>query len=110
MDLCKMRKKEGFLMYQVNNRIPVDSQEHLESLVERFRQAPEGMKQVPGFVSFRLLKAEDETHLVAETVFNSKEDFLRWTESEHFARAHGGRKGSDPSQNTGVKGFEILTG
>lgn len=95
-------------MYQVNNRIRVDSREHLESLVERFRQAPESMQQVPGFVSFRLLKAEDETHLVAETVFKSKEDFVRWTESEHFAQAHGGQKRSEQPRNTGAEGFEIV--
>lgn len=97
-------------MYQVNNRISVDSRERLQSLVERFRRAPESIKQVPGFISFRLLKAEDETYLVAETVFNSKEDFIRWTESEHFTQAHGGRKGSAPSQNSGAEGFEILIG
>ncbi|SMO88740.1 antibiotic biosynthesis monooxygenase family protein [Melghirimyces algeriensis] len=97
-------------MYQVNNQIQVDSKEHMLILVERFRQAPERMKEVPGFVSFRLLQAEDGTHLVAETVFRSKEDFIRWTESEHFAQSHGGRKRSDRTQtrNSEIKGFEVL--
>jgi heme-degrading monooxygenase HmoA len=85
-------------MYQVNNRIDVTSKEHLEMLKERFAQAPESMRQVPGFISFRLLEAEDGSHLVAETVFESKEAFEAWTESEHFRRAHGGRSGSGGAQ------------
>ncbi|SEN38663.1 antibiotic biosynthesis monooxygenase family protein [Lihuaxuella thermophila] len=80
-------------MYQVNNRIEITSSEHLAMLKERFSKAPESMKQVPSFISFRLLEAEDGSHVVAETIFESKEDFIRWTESEHFKRAHGGRSG-----------------
>jgi len=94
-------------MYQVNNRIRVDSRDHMGELVERFRQDPERMKKVPGFVSFRLLQAEDGTHLVAETVFESKEDFIRWTESEHFAQAHGERK-EQQTRNPATEGFEVL--
>lgn len=80
-------------MYLVNNHIKIQSEEHLKRLKESFNRAPESMKQVPGFVSFRLLLSEDESHVVAETVFASKEDFINWTQSEHFQRAHGGRKG-----------------
>jgi heme oxygenase (staphylobilin-producing) len=80
-------------MYQVNNRINVESPEHLAMLKERFAKAPESMKQVPGFISFRLLEAEDGSHVVAETVFESPEHFRAWVESEHFRRAHGGRSG-----------------
>lgn len=94
-------------MYQVNNRIAVDSEEHYNKLVERFRAAPERMKTVPGFLSFRLLKAEDGTELVVETVFASKEDFIRWTESEHFANAHGGRR-SSANRNANLDCFEVI--
>lgn len=80
-------------MYQVNNRIEIQSKEHFTTLKERFSQAPESMKKVPGFVSFRLLLSEDESHVIVETIFASKEDFINWTQSEHFQKAHGGRKG-----------------
>ncbi|MFC7441642.1 antibiotic biosynthesis monooxygenase family protein [Laceyella putida] len=80
-------------MYQVNNRINITSPEHLAMLRERFGKAPESMKQVPGFLSFRLLEAEDGSHVIAETVFASKEAFRAWVESDHFKRAHGGRGG-----------------
>lgn len=84
-------------MYQVNNRINITSPEHLAMLRERFGKAPESMKQVPGFLSFRLLEAEDGSHVIAETVFGSRESFRAWVESDHFKRAHGGRS-SEPSR------------
>ncbi|PTM53316.1 antibiotic biosynthesis monooxygenase family protein [Desmospora activa] len=93
-------------MYQVNNRIAVDSDEHFNKLVERFHGAPERMKKVPGFVSFRLLKAENGTALVVETVFASKEDFIRWTESEHFTKAHGGR--SSANRDANLDCYEVI--
>ncbi|MGX9708609.1 antibiotic biosynthesis monooxygenase family protein [Laceyella tengchongensis] len=80
-------------MYQVNNRINITSPEHLAMLRERFSNAPESMSRVPGFVSFRLLEAEDGSHVLVETVFKSKEDYRTWVESDHFKRAHGGRTG-----------------
>lgn len=80
-------------MYQVNNRIDITSPEHLAMLKERFAQAPESMKKVPGFLSFRLLEAENGSHVIVESIFESKEHFIAWTESEHFKRAHGGRGG-----------------
>ena len=93
-------------MYLVNNRIPVTSEEHLNMLKERFSHAKESMKAVPGFVSFRLLKAEDGSHLVAETVFETKQDFINWTRSEHFRRAHGGRSAEEGRAN--VSAYEVL--
>ncbi len=80
-------------MYLVNNRIDIESPEHFARLKKQFSHAPESMKEVPGFLSFRLLEAEDCSHVVAESVFASKEDFHNWVQSEHFQRAHSGRKG-----------------
>ncbi|MGI6127114.1 MAG: antibiotic biosynthesis monooxygenase family protein [Planifilum sp.] len=93
-------------MYLVNNRISVNSEEHLQELVERFQNAPQSMKAVPGFVSFRLLKAEDGSHLVAETVFETKRDFINWTQSEHFRKAHGGRRPEEGRPNASA--YEVL--
>jgi heme oxygenase (staphylobilin-producing) len=93
-------------MYQVNNRIRVESTEQLQHLVERFRTAPESMKEVPGFVSFRLLKSEDGSHLLVETVFESKEAFVNWTQSDHFKRAHGGR--SHQNARPDLSAYEVL--
>jgi heme-degrading monooxygenase HmoA len=100
------RENGGFNMYLVNNRIPVTSEEHLNELKERFQNAPQSMKSVPGFVSFRLLKAEDGSHLVAETVFETKQDFINWTQSEHFRKAHGGRRAEEGRPD--VSAYEVL--
>lgn len=93
-------------MYLVNNRIPVKDEKHLNELKERFQKAPQSMKAVPGFISFRLLKAEDGSHLVAETVFETKQDFINWMQSEHFRKAHGGRRAEEGNPN--VSAYEIL--
>jgi heme oxygenase (mycobilin-producing) len=95
-------------MYQVNNKIPIESEDHLRILKERFSGATARMKAVPGFISFRLLKAEDGSHVVAETIFESKEHFIQWTESDHFKQAHGGRGGSSERRRAHVDAFEIL--
>lgn len=95
-------------MYQVNNRIPVESPEHLAMLKERFSQAPESLKQVPGFVSFRLLEAEDGSHILVETIFESKEYFLQWTESEHFKRAHGRRSGNEEGRRANLSRYHVV--
>lgn len=97
-------------MYQVNNAIPINSEEHERMLVERFQGASQSMKRVPGFVSFRLLKTEDGSHVIAETVFQSKEHFIDWTESEHFRQAHGGRSESSEPSRANLSAYEVLIG
>ena len=67
-------------------------------------KCPQSMKAVPG-LPFRLLKAEDGSHLVAETVFETKQDFINWTQSEHFRKAHGAPGGRGPSRRSA---YEVL--
>jgi len=88
-------------MYLMQNRIEVTSHEHLDTLKQRFAQAPQSMAQVPGFISFRLLEAEDGSHVIAETVFETKEHFLAWLNSEHFQKAHGGRRSNAKEPKNG---------
>ncbi|WP_380701170.1 antibiotic biosynthesis monooxygenase family protein [Salinithrix halophila] len=97
-------------MYQVNNRITLRSEEQLDHLRKMFDGAAGRMETVPGFVSFRLLKKEDGSQLVVETVFESKEAYINWTESEHFARAHGGKSGSQGERQADLERFEVLIG
>lgn len=94
-------------MYVVNNRIDIASPEQLADLKERFSNSKDSMKQVPGFISFRLLEAEDGTHLVAETTFEEKQNFLDWLQSEHFKRAHGGKSGEESRPNANVSSFFV---
>ena len=49
------------------------------------------LKDVPGFVSFALLKGashDDHTLYASHSVWASKDAFEAWTESENFKRAH----------------------
>ena len=49
------------------------------------------LKEVPGFVSFALLKGsefDDHTLYASHSVWRSRADFEAWTESENFRRAH----------------------
>lgn len=79
-------------MYLIYNRIEITSPDHLNTLKQRFKSAPQSMSQVPGFVSFRFLVAEDQSHVLVETVFETKDHYLAWLDSEHFQHAHGGQR------------------
>jgi heme-degrading monooxygenase HmoA len=49
------------------------------------------LDEVPGFKSFSLLKgpvADDHTLYASHSVWESREAFVAWTESENFRKAH----------------------
>lgn len=49
------------------------------------------LKDLPGFVEFRMLKgpqAEDHTLYASHTIWESEEAFRAWTKSEAFRQAH----------------------
>jgi heme-degrading monooxygenase HmoA len=50
------------------------------------------LEEVPGFVSFALLKGDNEGEYVSQTTWESRDAFLAWTRSEAFAAGH--RQGS----------------
>lgn len=45
----------------------------------------------PGFVEFALLKGDEAGDYISHSVWNSREAFLAWTQSESFKQAHAGR-------------------
>ena len=57
-----------------------------------WRERESYLDEVPGFVSFALLKgsSSDEDHVLyaSHSVWESKAAFDAWTESENFKRAH----------------------
>ncbi len=56
-----------------------------------WRQRDSYLKEVPGFVSFALLKGaehEDHTLYASHSIWQSRAAFDAWTESDHFRRAH----------------------
>ncbi|HXH20450.1 MAG TPA: antibiotic biosynthesis monooxygenase [Dehalococcoidia bacterium] len=50
------------------------------------------LDDVPGFISFALLKGDNEGEYVSMTTWESRQAFLDWTKSEAFALGH--RQGS----------------
>ena len=58
-----------------------------------WRSRDSNLKDVPGFLTFNLIKGEanDEYNLYAShTTWQSKLDFTNWTKSEAFRNAHKG--------------------
>jgi heme-degrading monooxygenase HmoA len=48
------------------------------------------LEGVAGFVQFALLKGDEPGDYISHTVWRSRADFLAWTQSDAFRRAHGG--------------------
>ncbi|QHQ37039.1 antibiotic biosynthesis monooxygenase family protein [Algicella marina] len=66
------------------------------------------LAQVPGFVSFRLLRgpaADDHVLYASHTVWENEQVFTDWTKSEAFRKAHAGA-GQGPRLTTGHPRFE----
>ncbi len=54
-----------------------------------WRERESFLKEVPGFIKFRLLKLDD-THYSSYAEWESEEAFVAWTKSEAFRKAHSG--------------------
>ena len=62
-----------------------------EGFEQIWRERESYLEEVPGFVSFALLKGpSDETQVLyaSHSVWESREAFDAWTESENFRKAH----------------------
>ncbi len=86
-------------MYIAMNRFTINNG-HEDAFEAVWRERNSRLRDVPGFQSFHLLKGpqneETGTTLYAtHTIWNSREDFINWTKSDHFRAAHrnaGGNK------------------
>jgi len=57
------------------------------------------LNEVPGFVRFHLLRGperDDHVLYASHTIWRSEEDFLNWTRSEAFRKAHACAGGNKP--------------
>ena len=62
-----------------------------EAFVEHWRQRNSYLGEVPGFISFNLLRGdttEERTLFASHTVWESEQAFEAWTQSEAFRKAH----------------------
>ncbi len=77
-------------MYIAMNRFRV-SRGREEEFVEIWRNRDSYLDEVEGIKDFQLLRGEaeeDATVFVSHSVWDSREAFRAWTESDAFAKAH----------------------
>ncbi|MCT7375286.1 antibiotic biosynthesis monooxygenase family protein [Chelativorans salis] len=88
-----------------------------EAFEEVWKNRDSSLKEMPGFVEFRLLRGpsnaeEGYTLYASHTIWRSREDFVAWTKSENFRDAH-----KNAGQNKGLykgppvfEGFSVVEG
>lgn len=84
-----------------------------EDFEELWRQRDSHLDAVPGFREFHLLKgpSDDECTLYAShTTWESKADFVAWTESEAFHKAHAQARAPEGTYlgHPDFEGFEVV--
>jgi heme-degrading monooxygenase HmoA len=78
-------------MYIAMNRFRVN-EGHETVFEEIWRKRDTYLDQVPGFKRFNLLRGETKdgiTTFVSHSIWESRDAFIAWTESEAFRKAHG---------------------
>ena len=94
-------------MFVVQNRLiaPTVMGQRVE---QGFAHANTNMHELPGFVSFKLLRAEGqptgvgegEILYIAQTVWRDREAYEAWHNSDAFSRAHSGPNANSPLKAT----------
>lgn len=77
-------------MYIAMNRFRVN-EGHEDAFENRWRERETLLHTVPGFREFHLLRGATEegtTLYASHVVWDSREAFVAWTESDEFRRAH----------------------
>ena len=99
-------------MFIATNRFRVMPTE-AERFEEMWKTRDSYLKEVPGFVTFHLLKGpakEDHILYSSFTLWESKEAFEGWTRSDQFRKAHAGAGQTKPTTigPPQFEGFEVL--
>lgn len=97
-------------MYIAMNRFKVMPETVLE-FEEVWRSRDSNLGEVPGFVSFSLLRgAREDDHVLyaSHTIWKNEEAFTAWTKSENFRKAHAG-VGERKPMTLGHPNFEGFT-
>lgn len=70
------------------NQFPVDPVRAAE-FEQIWRSRESFLEGVDGFVEFALLRGDEPGDYISHSVWQSREHFLAWTQSDSFRRAHG---------------------
>lgn len=90
------------------NRIPVNKK-YWEEFEKSFQSRAGLVDKFPGFIRNIVLRPKEDTsqyHIVM-TFWRSKEDFIAWTESEDFKKAHMRARGRPEDFYAGKNVFEM---
>jgi len=84
-----------------------------EAFETMWRERESYLDQVPGFRTFHLLKGEakeDHTPYVSHSQWSSREDFVAWTDSEAFRKAHSQARSPEGMHlsHPRFEGFEVI--
>jgi heme-degrading monooxygenase HmoA len=80
-----------------------------EDFIEIWKSRDSYLDTVPGFQSFNLLRGvstDEFTLFASHSIWASKQDFINWTESEAFRKAHAGAGGKTKEIYLGPPQFE----
>ena len=80
-----------------------------QAFIDVWKNRETFLDSVPGFKTFNLLQGptNDEFSLFAShSIWESKQDFINWTESEQFRKAHAGAGGKTKDIYLGPPKFE----
>ena len=91
-------------------RIAVGRESVFEDL---WRQRDSQLEGVPGFHEFHLLRGptdEEATLFASHSVWSSRQDFVAWTESEAFRKAHAQARAPEGTYRShpAFEGFEVV--
>ena len=94
-------------MLVVHNRlsVPPDYAAHLE---DAFLKRTSLLREVPGFISFELLKPVETGVYVVATHWESRAAFDQWVAGDAFQKAHSGANPKSPVRSE-VEIFEIVS-
>jgi len=91
-------------------RVKLGEEENFETV---WRERDTFLSEVPGFKEFQLLRGpstEDHTLFASHAVWQSREDFENWTQSDAFRKAHA-QAGAKRDMYLGppnFEGFEVI--
>lgn len=82
---------------------------------EVWRSRDRHLDEMEGYIDFHLLRgpeADDHTLYSSHTTWKTKEDFVAWTKSEQFRKAHAGAGDRKPLflGHPQFEGFETIDG
>jgi heme-degrading monooxygenase HmoA len=95
-------------MYIAMNRFKIKLG-HEEEFIDIWKNRDTYLDSVPGFKTFNLLQGattDDYSLFSSHAVWETREDFVNWTESEQFRKAHAGAGGKGPGIYLGPPQFE----